>query len=69
MLVTGATSGIGWKLACQLAQSGVGVVALGRDPERLRALDWQGTGAARAATLGTGLAAAPDAGQLNSRPS
>ncbi len=38
MLVTGATSGIGWELACQLAQSGVGVVALGRNAQRLRAL-------------------------------
>ncbi len=38
MLVTGATSGIGWEMACQLAESGVGVVALGRNAERLHAL-------------------------------
>lgn len=38
MLVTGATSGIGWELACQLAEAGVGVIALGRNQERLRAL-------------------------------
>lgn len=37
-LVTGATSGIGWELAVQLAGSGVPVVALGRDPQRLQAL-------------------------------
>lgn len=37
-LVTGATSGIGWALALQLAQAGVPVLALGRSRERLQEL-------------------------------
>jgi len=37
-LVTGATSGIGYELAVQLAQAGVPVLALGRSRERLQAL-------------------------------
>ncbi|MBI5259385.1 MAG: SDR family NAD(P)-dependent oxidoreductase [Burkholderiales bacterium] len=37
-LVTGATSGIGRALALQLADAGVPVIALGRNPEALRAL-------------------------------
>lgn len=37
-LVTGATSGIGYELALQLAQAGVPVLALGRSVERLQAL-------------------------------
>lgn len=37
-LVTGATSGIGWELACQLAQAGIAVVALGRNATRLQEL-------------------------------
>lgn len=37
-LVTGATSGIGYELALQLAQAGVPVLALGRSRERLQAL-------------------------------
>ncbi|MBK7615090.1 MAG: SDR family NAD(P)-dependent oxidoreductase [Vitreoscilla sp.] len=37
-LVTGATSGIGYALAVQLAQAGVPVVALGRSQDRLQAL-------------------------------
>lgn len=37
-LVTGATAGIGQALALQLAQAGVPVLALGRDEQRLKAL-------------------------------
>lgn len=37
-LVTGATSGIGWELALQLAGAGVPVVAIGRNALQLRAL-------------------------------
>lgn len=37
-LVTGASSGIGYALALQLAQAGVPVLALGRSRERLQAL-------------------------------
>ena len=37
-IVTGASSGIGWHVARQLAASGATVVALGRDESRLQAL-------------------------------
>jgi short-subunit dehydrogenase involved in D-alanine esterification of teichoic acids len=37
-LVTGATSGIGWELASQMALAGVAVVALGRNALRLQEL-------------------------------
>lgn len=37
-IVTGATSGIGFELATQLADASVRVIALGRNPERLQAL-------------------------------
>ena len=37
-IVTGATSGIGYELAGQLARAGVHVIAIGRQPQRLAAL-------------------------------
>lgn len=37
-IVTGATSGIGWELAIQLADAGVPVLAIGRNADRLRVL-------------------------------
>lgn len=39
-LVTGASSGLGWELALQLARSGTTVVALARDIHRLETLAW-----------------------------
>ena len=37
-IITGATSGIGYELATQLAGAGVHVIAIGRQPERLASL-------------------------------
>lgn len=37
-LVTGATRGIGWSVAERLCRDGLGIIATGRDEERLKAL-------------------------------
>jgi len=42
MLVTGASSGIGWEVVQQLLNSGAAVYAMGRDPAALQKLEGQG---------------------------
>jgi len=48
MLVTGASSGIGWEVVQQLLASGAQVYALGRDPAALHKLEAQGCRVLRA---------------------
>ena len=39
VLVTGSTSGLGWKLVEEIVDQNIGVICLGRNPKKLKKLE------------------------------